>query len=243
MKRLTPLLALIQHLLVDIPCRIDDSEFVRIPARGPLLVVANHISRLEIPLMLSHFYPRLVTGMAKSEAWQNPLYRLLYAVYRAVPVRRGEVDLNAMKLSLERLSEGYILAVAPEGTRSYGAMQQGRAGIALLAVKSGVPVLPISHYGGENLWKNLRKFKRAPIKFKVGHPLTIDLHGERMNKTVSQQITDEIMWQIAAMLPPFYRGYYSNLDQATEKYLKFESGAASNLAFKSQTDLIPPLVV
>jgi 1-acyl-sn-glycerol-3-phosphate acyltransferase len=112
--------------------------------------------------------------------------------------------------------------------------------VALLAVKSGAPVQPIAHYGGENLWKNLRRLKRTPLKLNVGNPFCIDLHGERLNKENSQQITDEIMWQIAALLPPFYRGYYANLDQATEKYLKFEPGAPSNLSRAEQMNLILP---
>ncbi len=99
--------------------------------------------------MLSHLYPRMSTGMSKIDAWRNPIYRLLYTIYRAVPVRRGEVDLNAIKLCMERLYEEYVLAVAPEGTRSHdGQLQQGRAGVALLAVKSGAPV-----YADMSLWR------------------------------------------------------------------------------------------
>jgi 1-acyl-sn-glycerol-3-phosphate acyltransferase len=241
MNPLLPVAVVVQKILVGVPCRIDDAEFKKVPAQGPMIAIANHINSLEIPIMLSHLYPRLVTGLAKSDAWENPIYRLLYTIYRAVPVRRGEVDLNAIKLCMERLNEKYVLAVAPEGTRSHdGRMAQGRAGVALLAVKSGAPVLPISHYGGENLWKNLRRFKRTPFKLRVGNQFTIDLHGERMNKEVSQQVVDEMMWQVAALLPPFYRGYYSNLDQATEKYLHFEPGVESNLKRAAEMDQISP---
>ena len=61
-----------------------------------------------------------------------------------------------------------------------------------------------------------------------------------MNKEVSQQVVDEMMWQVAALLPPFYRGYYSNLDQATEKYLHFEPGVESNLKRAAEMDQISP---
>jgi 1-acyl-sn-glycerol-3-phosphate acyltransferase len=244
MNPLLPVAVVVQKILVGVPCRIDDSEFKKVPAEGPIIAIANHISSLEVPVMLSHLHPRLVTGMAKSDAWNNPIYRLLYTIYRAVPVRRGEVDLNAIKLSMERLKEKYILAVAPEGTRSHdGKLQQARAGVALLAVKSGAPVMPMCHYGGESLAKNLRRFKRTPFILKVGNPFTIDLHGERMNKEVSQMVVDEMMWQVAALLPPFYRGYYSNLDQATEKYLHFEPGVESNLKRAAEMNLIRPPVV
>jgi 1-acyl-sn-glycerol-3-phosphate acyltransferase len=239
MNPLLPIAVVVQKILVGVPCRIDDTELAKVQQEGPAIVIANHINWLEIPIMLSHLHPRLVTGMAKSDAWNNPIFRLLYTIYRVVPVRRGEGDLNAIKLCMERLNEKYLLAVAPEGTRSHhGRMQQGRPGVALLAVKSGVPIIPISHFGGENLGKNFRRLRRTPLTLKVGNPFNIDLHGERMNKEISQQVVDEMMWQIAAMLPPFYRGYYSNLEQATEKYLRFAPGAESNLKRAAEMDRI-----
>ena len=188
MNPLLPLAVFVQRLLVDIPCQIDDAELAHVPAKGPLLVACNHISSLEVPILLSHTFPRPVTGMAKSEAWKNPFFWTLYKIYRAVPVRRGEADLTAMQLSVQRLKEGYILAVAPEGTRSYdGQMQQAHPGLALLAVRSGAPVQPLAHFGGENLWKNLRRFKRTPFHIRVGNPFKIDLHGERMNKPTASK--------------------------------------------------------
>jgi len=230
MRPLLLLAVLVQRMLVDLPCRIDDAELAHFPAKGPLLAAGNHISSLEVPIMLSHMYPKLVTGMAKIEAWKNPFYWMLYKIYRAVPVRRGEADLGAMENSMQRLKEGYILAVAPEGTRSYtGQMQQGRPGVALLAARSGAPVQPFAHFGGEIFWKNLRRLKRTAFHIRVGNPFMINLNGERLNKINSQQIVDEIMYQVAALLPPFYRGYYCRLDQATEKYLEFAPGVESNL--------------
>lgn len=231
MHPLLPLMASIQRILVDVPCRVDDAELAKVPPKGPLILVANHINAIEIPALLSHLYPRPITGMAKSEAWKNPIFNMLYTIYRAVPVRRGEADMNAIKLCIGRLAEGYILAVAPEGTRSYdGQMQQARSGIVLLGVRSGAPVQPMGFSGQEALWKNLRRLKRTPFMIRVGNPFTIDLHSERLNKDNSQAATDEIMYQIAALLPSRYRGAYANLGLATERYLKFEPGAGSNLA-------------
>lgn len=239
MHPLLPVAVVIQRLLVDIPCRVDDAELAKVPAKGPLIAVANHIGAIEIPMMLGHLYPRLITGMAKTEAWQNPIFNILYTIYRAVPVRRGEGDLSALKLCLERLAANYILAVAPEGTRNRdGKMRQAYPGVALMAVKSGAPLMPFAHFGGENLWTNLRRFKRTPITIHVGNMFTVDLRGERMNKEVSQQVVDEIMWQVAALMPPYYRGYYSNLDQATEKYLRFAPGMKSNLSRAAEMDQV-----
>ncbi len=64
--------------LSRLACRIDDRELNRIPARGPLLLVTNHVNFLEIPLVLSHLQPRPVTGLAKAETWNSPLMGLLF---------------------------------------------------------------------------------------------------------------------------------------------------------------------
>jgi 1-acyl-sn-glycerol-3-phosphate acyltransferase len=237
---LLPVAVFVQRLLVDIPCKVDASEFKRVPARGPLIAVANHIGALEVPMMLSYLHPRPITGMAKIEAWRNPIFNILYTIYRAVPVRRGEADTSALKGCMDMLSQGAIMAVSPEGTRSHsGKLQQGHAGVVLLAVKSGAPIIPFGHYGGENIWKNLRRLRRTPVKLRVGDPFSIDLHGERLNKDLSQRIADEIMYQIAALLPPFYRGLYSDMNQATTQYLRFEPGCTSSLARVAESDSLP----
>lgn len=237
MRALVPIAMVIQRLLVDIPCRVDDRELAKIPAKGPLLVAGNHINAIEVPALLSHLYPRKATGLAKSEAWKNPIFRLLYWVYEAVPVRRGEADMNAVKLVLERLADGYVMAVAPEGTRSHdGCLQQGHSGIVLLAVKSGAPVQPMAYFGHETLWENIKHLKRTPFIIRVGNAFTIDLHGERLNKDVSQAVTDEIMYQVAALMPARYRGVYADFSKATERYLKFAPGAGSNLPRAAEMD-------
>lgn len=238
MHPLLPVAVFIQKIVVDVPCRVDDVELAKVPLKGPVILATNHINAIEIPAMLSHLYPRQATGLAKVESWKNPLFKLLYTIYRAVPVRRGALDMNAIRQCLERLTEGYILAVAPEGTRSFdGQLQQGHSGVALLAVRSGAPVQPVVYFGHEVLWKNLRRLKRTPFIIRVGNPFRIDLHGERMNKNNGQDVTDEIMYQIAALLPPSYRGVYADLSKATERYLKFEPGAGSSLSRAAEMDL------
>jgi 1-acyl-sn-glycerol-3-phosphate acyltransferase len=227
-------------MVVDIPCRVDDAELAKVAARGPLILAANHINALEVPAMLSHLWPRPATGLSKIEAWRNPLFRLLYWIYRAVPVRRGEVDMNAIRLCQERLAEGYVLAVAPEGTRSHdGPLQEARPGIVLIAVKSGAPIQPLAYFGHERLWNNLSHLKRTPFIIRVGSPFSIDLHGERLNKENSQVIVNEIMYQIAALMPPRYRGAYADLSRASEHYLKFLPGGCSSLARAAEMDAFP----
>lgn len=211
-------------------CRVHGDELQRIPANGPVILVANHINFLDAPIMLSRLHPRPVTGLAKVETWDNPLLGLLFNIWEIIPIRRGEADLEAFRLAEAALAQGKMLTVAPEGTRSgTGEMQKGKPGMILLALRSGAPILPLAFYGNETVWRSLRRLRRAPFHVRVGNPFTIDSHGQALSRDVREAITDEVMYQIAALLPPAYRGVYADLSQATENYLRFAPGVESNL--------------
>lgn len=210
--------------------RMYENELHRVPASGPMILVANHINFLDAPIMLSRLHPRPITGLAKVETWNNPLLGMLFNVWEAIPIRRGEADLEAFRLAEAALAQGKMLTVAPEGTRSgTGVMQKGKPGMILLALRSGAPILPLAFYGNETVWHNLRRLRRAPFHVRVGNPFTLDAKGQALSRDVRETITDEVMYQIAALLPPAYRGVYADLNQATENYLRFAPGVESNL--------------
>ena len=216
--------------LTRVLCRLDDAQLERVPARGPLILVANHINFLEVPLLYTHLHPRPVTGFAKAETWHNPLMAFLFDLYGAIPLRRGEADLGALRRGLGVLKAGHILAVAPEGTRSgHGCLQAGHPGVVMLALHSGAPLVPVVHYGGEALRRNLLRLRRTDFHIAVGHPFYLEGGAGRVTREVRRQMTDEVMYQVAALLPARYRGYYANLAVATEKHLRFPPGSESNL--------------
>jgi len=222
-------------IITRILLRIDDTQLARVPRKGPLIIIGNHINFLETPVVFTHLQPRPATGLAKVESWDNPFYHFLFDLWEGIPIRRGEVDLNAFKLAREWLSAGKILAIAPEGTRSgHGRLQEGLPGSALLALRARAPVLPVVCYGGEKFWYNIKRLKRTDFNIVVGNPFSVDDRGEKINSKVSKDITTEMMCQMAALLPPPYRGVYADLDQATEYYLRFEPGVESNLARASE---------
>jgi len=210
--------------LTRLLCRVDDAHLARVPATGPLILVANHINFLEVPLIYTHLMPRPVTGFAKAETWDNPAMAMLFDLWQAIPLRRGEADLEAMRQALSVLQAGGILAVAPEGTRSgHGRLGRGNPGVVLLAQMSGAPLLPLVYYGGESFKENIKRLRRTDFHIVVGQPFTIQTQGVSVNRQVRQQIADEIMYQLAALLPPPYRGHYSDLHAATQTYLRFDS--------------------
>jgi 1-acyl-sn-glycerol-3-phosphate acyltransferase len=216
--------------LLRLLCRVDDAQLARVPHRGPLILVANHVNFLEVPLVYTHLRPRPLTGFAKVEAWDNPLIGALFSMGGAIPLYRGEADVSAFRHALRALEAGHILALAPEGTRSgHGRLQRGRAGIVLLALHSGAPLLPLVYHGGELFWHNLARLRRTDFHIVVGQPFYLDAGGVRVTRQVRQKMIDEVMYQMAALLPPAYRGVYSDLEAATETYLRFPSGTESNL--------------
>ncbi|MEI8132849.1 MAG: lysophospholipid acyltransferase family protein [Leptolinea sp.] len=204
-------------------CQVDDADLARIPTHGPLILVGNHVNFLEAPIMLTHLQPRPVIALVKDTTWNNPLFGPLFSLWNAIPIRRGEVDMNAFREALRVLKEGKILAIAPEGTRSgNGVLQKGQTGMVPLAIKSGAPILPVAYYGGENFWRNMKGFARTPFTIRVGRPFSLRVTSPFPSREEREQIAAEIMFQMALLLPPAYRGYYTDIENASEEFLVFE---------------------
>jgi 1-acyl-sn-glycerol-3-phosphate acyltransferase len=175
--------------------------------------------------MYSHLQPRQATGLAKAETWDGWFLRWVFNLWGAIPIRRGEADIVAMRNSLEVLEKGYILAIAPEGTRNKtGRLVKAHPGVITLALRSGAPLLPIAHWGGENFLSNLKRLKRTDFHIRVGEPFKLDSGNQRATKEVRQQMVDEMMYRLAAMLPEYYRGAYADLENSTGKYLSNLTG-------------------
>jgi len=201
-------------------CRVDDHELSRVPARGPLLLVCNHVNFLEVPLVMSHLQPRPVTGFAKAETWDSPVMGLLFNIWGAIPLRRGAADVLAVRRVLEALEAGMIVAVAPEGTRSGdGCLRRAKPGIGLLAAHSTAPILPIAYYGHERVWSNLSRLRRTDFHIRVGPLMRVRTNG-RWTAEQRQALADEVMYQIAALLPEKYRGAYGSPPAGEASFLE-----------------------
>ncbi len=188
--------------------------------QGPLIIITNHTGQIEVPLLFAHLQPRKMTGWAKIEAWDNKFLNWVFNVWGIIPVRRGEADMHALKAALRALENGYIFGVAPEGTRNRnGVLIRAQPGTVTLALHTGTPVLPVAHWGGEKLMKNLKRFKRTEFHIRLGKPFKVDTQGVKVTGEIRQQIVDEMMYKIAELLPPEYRGVYSDLSKATGKFL------------------------
>lgn len=208
--------------LTRILCNVDDSQLINVPEYGPLIIVSNHINFLEVPLLYTHLQPREITGFAKAETWHNPAMALLFDLWGAIPLQRGEADAKAFRRALEALQQGKILAVAPEGTRSrHGKLQRGLPGIIFLAYHSRAPILPLVYYGGERLSDNLKGLRRTDFHIRVGKMFTLAFPEHKLDHALREAMVGEIMYQMAALLPQEYRGYYTDMTRLSTRFLNF----------------------
>jgi 1-acyl-sn-glycerol-3-phosphate acyltransferase len=202
--------------------RVDDAQLAKVPPRGPLILVTNHVHTPEIPTLFLRLTPRPVTGMLLASRWDNPLFRWMLNSFHILPLKRGEADLAGLRRGLEMLEQGYIIIIDPEGTRSHtGILQQGRAGAVLMALRSGAPLIPVVHYGSENYKHNLRRLRRTDFHFAVGRIFRIKPQTAAELHTNREAIVAEVMAQMAALLPPQYRGAYAGVEPS-EQYLAFD---------------------
>ena len=209
--------------LTGLMFRVDAAQLASVPRRGPLIIVANHVHIPEIPTLYTRLLPRKVHGMAQAEhVLARNITGGILRLFGTIPVWRGEADLNALRTGIKKLTEGKIILLDPEGTRSHnGCLQKGRPGAILMALHSGAPILPVVHYGSENYPENLKRLRRTDLKYVVGKPFRVDTGGQPVTRSIRRQMIDEVMFQMAGLLPPQYRGEYAAVNTAPIKYLNF----------------------
>ncbi|MCJ7434246.1 MAG: 1-acyl-sn-glycerol-3-phosphate acyltransferase [Anaerolineales bacterium] len=210
------------RIFTHIACRIDAPDLHKIPMQGPLIVIVNHTGQIEVPLLYGNLQPRLMTAWAKAETWENNWFlNWIFNLWKVIPIRRGEADINALKQALRALKDGYIFGIAPEGTRNKtGVLRRALPGTVIVALHSGVPILPVAHWGGEVFLSNLKRFKRTDFHIRVGEPFVLDTSGLKITGEIRQQIVDEMMYQIAALMPEKYRGEYADMENSVEKFIQ-----------------------
>jgi 1-acyl-sn-glycerol-3-phosphate acyltransferase len=210
--------------------RIDASEMKKIRPEGPLIVYPNHTSTVEAPLIYTFLKPRAkVTGLSKIENFKNPLLGLVFSLWGIIPLRRGETDMEALRAAVAALSRGFFLGVAPEGTRSKGGtLQKAQSGITLLALRADSPLQPVALWDDRPLPEpgrpaRRRLFERPILHIRVGRAFRLDSKGAKITRQIRQEMTDQLMYQLARLLPEERRGAYSELGRAAESWLAFES--------------------
>jgi len=208
--------------------RVEVDGMENLPASGGYIVVANHLGRMDIPLVYDLLDRDDVILLVAEKYRKYGIVRWLVKKVDALWLERFSADLRALRNTLARLKAGGVLVIAPEGTRSpTGALLPGKAGAGYLAAKSGLPLLPVAVTGTEDalVKSQLKRFKRLHIKVRIGTLFQAPALEGRNREAALQEITDEIMCRIAALLPEAYRGVYADHPRLPE-FLK-ESSAPS----------------
>jgi 1-acyl-sn-glycerol-3-phosphate acyltransferase len=184
-----------------------------IPRSGPFILVANHCSNVD-PLILGwaigNRTNRLIHFMAKAEMRGWPILGWLAGQAGVFFVRRGEGDRAAQRFSLEALAAGRPIALHPEGTRSRdGRLKAGRSGAALLAMRSGAPLLPAGIAGTHRIFPGRSRFPHPTrIVIRVGEPFTLPhVPDGRLDRATLADGTQRIMSEIEALLPAEQRPF------------------------------------
>jgi 1-acyl-sn-glycerol-3-phosphate acyltransferase len=202
--------------------KLEIEGMENVPSTGPALLLVSHTNFLD-PFLACGLVPRMVVPMGKAEVFQIPLFGWLLRRYGACPVRRGEVDVRALRCSLRALQEGHVLLIAPEGTRSGdGRLQPGKHGTAYVATRMDVPLVPMAIIGGESFYSCLSRLQRVPVRINLGRAFRLRRPGGVVRRKMLHQMTEEVMYRMARLLPPERRGVYSDLSRATEEYIVYE---------------------
>lgn len=188
----------------------------QVPREGPVIVAANHASNLDPILIGSSLMPKLgrrLQWLGKKELFSWPILGWVARNGGVHPVDRDKADVEAFRLARKILDEGHLLLVFPEGTRSHdGALQEARDGAAVLALRTGAPIVPVGIAGSFGVWPRGQKLPHpgGHVVARVGAPFRLadELPAGTDRKAAKGLATDLIMRRIAALLPPSQRGRY-----------------------------------
>ena len=222
MSNWRPVLQPVLRFLIRLLLRVETEGMERMPGEGPLILMFNHIHILD-PVVLVAIVPRYAVAIGKAEILGWPIIGPLVHRYPTIPVRRGELDMAAVRQSLAVLKAGHALIIAPEGTRSRtGRLQRAKRGMVFLAQQCDPLILPVAVTGTTDFPAGLKRLRRVAVRYRFGRPFRFRWPEGKLRREVMQQMADEAMYELARLLPPEMRGVYSDLDAATTEWLRFE---------------------
>jgi len=199
------------NLLFRLLTRVEVIGLENQPRSGGCILASNHLSRLDPALIFALGQRQDMTALVADKYRRNLLIRPLITAVGGIWLNREQADAHALRAAREFLQAGGMLGIAPEGTRSRtGTLQPAKTGVAYLADKANVPVLPVAICGTETAIRQLLRLRRPHITVQYGKLIRLAPISRANREADLRRNTDEIMCRIAAMLPPQYRGVYAD---------------------------------
>ena len=200
------------HAVLDLITEIEIHEQENVPSTGSFILATNHLGILDI-VMPFYIFDRwdmftMVAEKWRERAWVRWLGENLNFLY----IDRFNSDLPALREVITRMKNGQVLVIAPEGTRSRtGGLIEAKPGVSYLAAKLGYPIIPGALVGTADqiFFDNLRHFRKTHVVLRAGKPFRLPPLPVKDRDEALARYTDEIMCQIAALLPNEYRGVYA----------------------------------
>jgi 1-acyl-sn-glycerol-3-phosphate acyltransferase len=182
-----------------------------IPATGGVLIATNHLSRMDIPVLFLIPNRPEMTALVTTKYLKHPLIKWFIVSAQGIWIDRETADFSAFRQAVNALEDGKAVGIAPEGTRSKaGYLLEGKPGTALLALRAHVPIVPVAITGTIGAFKKTVTFQHPTINAEFGSIIPAPTIDRDHREEQLQKLTDEIMCQIAVMLPESYRGFYAN---------------------------------
>jgi 1-acyl-sn-glycerol-3-phosphate acyltransferase len=202
----------LRRILTWLVKKLTDTEFLgteNVPLTGGVLIATNHMSRMDIPVLFLTPKRPDMTALVTTKYLKYPLIRWFIVTAQGIWLDRDTADFSAFRTAMTALNQGMAIGIAPEGTRSKDAqLLEGKPGAALLALRAGVPILPVAISGTEDAVYKMKRFKRPHITVQFGKLIPTPQLDRNNREAQLQQLTDEVMCQIASMLQEHYRGFY-----------------------------------
>jgi len=191
----------IVRVLVRMTSRMSVEGQEWVPADGPVLCATNHLHILDALWMISAL-PRRTIFLVAEEFEHKPVVGWFLNAGRAIYIGRGKSDGKALDRALTVLKAGGVLGVAPEGRLSRtGGLIKGQVGVAYLATRTGVPVVPVVAWGQDRAGSCWRRLRRVPVRVRFGPPI-------ELSSLDLETGTELVMMSLARLLPPAYQGDY-----------------------------------
>ncbi|HCL90125.1 MAG TPA: 1-acyl-sn-glycerol-3-phosphate acyltransferase [Candidatus Atribacteria bacterium] len=185
-------------LLLKIFWRMEVIGVENIPERGGVIIASNHVSYLD-PIVLGVSTKRKIYFIAKKEVFNNIFGSIILRGLNAFPVDRKKVDMFAFKKTISILEGGGALGIFPEGTRSLnGELQELKSGVVKIAMKAGVPIIPVGIIGTHKIYPHGKIFPtlfKNKITVYFGAPQYFDKHNIK-DKTYQKEALNIISQKI-----------------------------------------------